>query len=510
MLVAKNISKKFSGVTALADISLELYAGKVNAIIGENGAGKSTLMKIFSGVYTQYSGEIIFNDKPVKFSGTRQAEEAGIAIIHQELNLVPYLSIAENVFLGREITNGLGVLDKKRMNQETAGLLARLNLHVHPDTKIAALKVGQQQLVEIARVLYANASVIIMDEPTSAISDKEVDNLFLIIQQLKQEGKIIVYISHKMKELFAIADRFVVLRDGSTIDSGDMRDITPDALIKKMTGRNLAVHERIAKNNTRELLSVKNISLRNPVLPQSNILSDISFRLHQSEVLGLYGLMGAGRTELMETIFGLHPKNTSGEIRVAGVARKITSAVDAIAAGIALVPEDRKHQGLILNQTVQSNISITVLEKLEQWGFVLNESKEKKLVADYIDKLGIKTASANNIAQNLSGGNQQKIVLAKWLATHPKILLLDEPTRGIDVNAKAEIYKLIKLLAADGMGIIVVSSELPEILTVSDRVLVMCEGALTANMPIEQANEAEILKCAIAKVNTNNIQGANI
>jgi ribose transport system ATP-binding protein len=500
MLVAKNISKRFGGVIALSNISLELHPGKVNAIIGENGAGKSTLMKIFSGVHTQYEGEIIYNDQAVKFSSPREAEDAGIAIIHQELNLVPYLSISENIFLGRELTNAFGMLDKKEMNEKTKQLLGKLNLKIKPDTKIAELKVGQCQLVEIARALYSNASVIIMDEPTSAISDKEVDNLFSITAQLRSEGKTIVYISHKLKELFTIADRYIVLRDGSTVDAGEMQSISQDELIQKMTGRKLSFEKSgTSVREADELLSLRNICLRHPYLRATNILTDISFQLHRGEILGLYGLMGAGRTELMETIFGLHPKNSSGQIQVHGHIQSIQSPADAIKAGIALVPEDRKLQGLILDQTIRSNISITILKKMEQWGLMLNGKKEKDLVNSYIGALSIKTSSGNNAAKNLSGGNQQKIVLAKWLATHPKILLLDEPTRGIDINAKAEIYKLMKSLASEGMGIIMVSSELPEILAVSNRVLVMCEGELTASIPIERATEAEILKNAIHK-----------
>jgi ribose transport system ATP-binding protein len=500
MLAAKNITKKFSGVTALSNISLELHPGKVNAIIGENGAGKSTLMKIFSGVHTEYQGEIILNEKPIKFQNTREAEDAGIAIIHQELNLVPYLSVAENIFLGREITNVLGVLDTKQMNEKAKQLLARLNLDVDPNTAIAELKVGQQQLVEIAKALHTNAAVIIMDEPTSAISDKEVDNLFGIINQLKAEGKTIAYISHKLKELFTIADRFVVLRDGTTIDAGDMKDVSQDELIQKMTGRKLNLEKSgKALVNASALLSVTKICLRHPLLRITNILTDISFALHKGEILGVYGLMGAGRTELMECIFGLHPKNASGEVLVNGKPCTIKTPADAIAAGIALVPEDRKKHGLILNQTIKSNISLTVLKQIEKWGFVLSSKKEKSLADNYIRKLSIKTSSEKNMARDLSGGNQQKIVLAKWLATHPQILLLDEPTRGIDINAKSEIYKLMKTLADEGMGIIMVSSELPEILAVSDRILVMCEGELTASIPIEEATEAGILKYAIHK-----------
>ncbi len=500
MLEAKNISKNFSGVKALSNINLTLYPGKVNAIIGENGAGKSTLMKIFSGVYTQYEGEIIYNGEPVKFTGTRDAEDKGIAIIHQELNMVPHLSIAENIFLGREITNAFGVLDKKQMNDITKQLLARLNLNINPETKIVEIKVGQQQLVEIAKALHTNASVIIMDEPTSAISDKEVDNLFSIIAQLKSEGKTIAYISHKFKELFAIADYYVVLRDGATVDAGDMQHATQESIIQKMTGRDITLQKRTANiDESQVMLSVKNICLRHPEIKSMNLLTNISFNLHKGEILGIYGLMGAGRTELMEAIFGLHPKNASGEIVVENKVCKIKSPVDAIKAGIALVPEDRKLQGLILNQSVNKNISLTILQQLQHWGIMLNHAKEKALSAKYIQRLGIKTSSGNNAAQNLSGGNQQKIVIAKWLATNPKILLLDEPTRGIDINAKSEIYKLMKSLADEGMGIIMVSSELPEILAVSDRVLVICEGTLTAKLLIDNTSEQEILKYAIHK-----------
>lgn len=500
MLVARNISKRFGGVRALSNINLELHPAKVNAIIGENGAGKSTLMKIFSGVITDYEGEIIFGDKAIRFANAREAEEKGIAIIHQELSLIPYLTVAENIFLGRELVNKFGILDKKKMNEQTRQLLLQLKLDISSNMKVAGLRIGQQQLVEIAKALHSGASVIIMDEPTSAISDKEVENLFHIIGQLKQEGKTIVYISHKLKELFAIADRYVVLRDGETIGAGDMKGVSQDELIQQMTGRKLNLERSgrvIAMGE--DLLKVKNINLRHPVLKQNNLISDISFNLHKGEILGVYGLMGAGRTELMECIFGLHPANSSGEIFINGKQVKIKSPAAAIEAGIALVPEDRKGHGLILNQTIRSNISITILQKLLQWGLIISGKKEKKLAEDYSSQLGIKTTSTNNAAKSLSGGNQQKIVLAKWLATHPRILLLDEPTRGIDINAKTEIYNVMKTLAAEGMGIIMVSSELPEIMAVSDRVLVMCEGKLTASLPTDKSTETEILKHAIHK-----------
>ena len=500
MLEAKHITKRFDGVVALSDVNLQLYPGKVNAIIGENGAGKSTLMKIFSGVHTQYEGEIVLNGKVVHFANTREAEAAGIAIIHQELNLVPYLSVAENIFLGRELVNSFGLLDKKKMQDETTLLLKKINLDISPSTKIATLKVGQQQLVEIAKALYTNAAVIIMDEPTSAISDKEVENLFKIIAQLKNEGKTVVYISHKLKELFTIADNYIILRDGQTVAAGEMRPVSQDELIQKMTGRKLGFEKTgKAVHDAPVLLTVRNLNLRHPVLQFTKVLSDISFNLHKGEILGVYGLMGAGRTELMESIFGLHPHNASGEVYINDQLVKIKSPASAIAAGIALVPEDRKLHGLVLNQTIKSNISITVLKQLEKWGLMLNSKKEKDLSHNYINQLGIKTSSDSAAAKSLSGGNQQKIVLAKWLATKPQILLLDEPTRGVDINAKSEIYKLMKSLATAGMGIVMVSSELPEILAVSDRVLVLCEGQLTASIPIEEATETGILKFALHK-----------
>lgn len=498
MLEARNISKEFSGVKALSGINLCLYPGKVNAIIGENGAGKSTLMKILSGVHAQYDGDIIYNQQKLQFANTKEAETAGIAIIHQELNLVPYLTIAENIFLGKEIVNRFGLLQQKEMLQATAELLQRLNLSIDPSTKVAELKVGQQQLVEIAKALHTNASVIIMDEPTSAISDKEVENLFSIIHELKGAGKIIVYISHKLNELFKIADCFVVLRDGKTIESGNMQEITKEGLLQKMTGRTVEMQHRISKSeDAEELFSINHLCLQHANKKGQNILNNISLNLHKGEILGIYGLMGAGRTELLETIFGIYPKLTTGTFKISTTKQTISSPADAIKAGIVLVPEDRKLQGLFLNQSVEFNISITILEILEKFGIVLNADKENGLAKNYIEQLNIKTASTKTAARNLSGGNQQKIVLAKWLATNPKILLLDEPTRGVDVNAKAEIYKLMKSLADAGLGIIMASSELPEILAVSDRVLVMCEGEITANVPIDEASESEILKYAI-------------
>lgn len=499
MLIAEHITKRFSGVTALDDVCLELHAGKVNAIIGENGAGKSTLMKILSGVYPDYEGRILFKNEVVRFQNTKQAQTAGIAIIHQELNLIPHLSITENIFLGREITTHWGTLDKKKMREQTGDLLRRLKLSMDPDTQIADLKVGQQQVVEIAKALLLDAEVIIMDEPTSAISESEVKVLFEIIRQLKQEKKAIVYISHKLDELFTIADRYIVLRDGKTIESGEMKGITQDDIIQKMVGREIKLVRMPApKTDRSELLSAKEISLRHPERKTEFLLNKISFKLFRGEILGIFGLMGAGRTELMETIFGLHPKLATGSIELDGVNLGIPTPQASIQAGIALVPEDRKRDGLMLGLDVQTTISITTLEELESLG-ILDSEKERKLSQKYISELKIKTSSEKQLVRNLSGGNQQKIVLAKWLATHPKVLLLDEPTRGIDIHAKNEIYKLITNLADQGLGIIMVSSELPEILAVSDRVVVMAEGNITAEFDAAGATEDQILKASIPK-----------
>jgi len=500
MLAVENITKRFPGVIALNNVSMELHAGKVNAIVGENGAGKSTLMKILSGVYNDYEGRILCKGKPVAFTGIREAQACGIAIIHQELNLIPYLSVRENIFLGREIVDRWGFLNKKAMQAKTGSLLQRLKLNVNPETLVADLKLGQQQVVEIAKALLTDADVIIMDEPTSAISGKEVDVLFDIINDLKRENKTILYISHKLDELFKIADHYIVLRDGCSVESGDMKGINQDQLIQKMVGRQIQIIRKQDKDTSQkgELLRIENVCLEHPVKKGENILKNISFRLRKGEIVGLFGLMGAGRTELMETLFGMHPKRSLGAIYVEDKPVTFHSPSDAIKAGIALVPEDRKKDGLVLGLDVRTNISLTTLEEMEH-GLFLNNNKEGALAHKYIDQLNIKTPSEKQAAKNLSGGNQQKIVIAKWLAKKPRVLLLDEPTRGIDINAKAEIYKLILQLSEAGLGIIMVSSELPEILAISDRVLVLCEGSLTAEIPILQANENTILKAAIPK-----------
>ncbi len=500
VLEIREITKKFPGVVALNKVSFKIEAGKATVIIGENGAGKSTLMKILSGVHTDYSGGIYFNGEKVCFQNTTDAEKRGISIIHQELNLIQNLSIYENIFLGRELENAFGLMDVPKMKSETRKLLAGLKLDLDPAMPIYKLKVGQQQMIEIAKALSFNCKVIIMDEPTSAISDKEVKILFEVIEKLKAEGKAVIYISHKLDELFEIAENYVVLRDGEFIEDGKIKDIDEEQLINKMVGRQIDISGRTENYCSEEkLFEVSKLYLKNSMLPESFILKDIDFQLKKGEVLGIFGLMGAGRTELMETIFGLNSEHRQGKIFLNDIPLDLSSPEKARNAGLALVPENRKQDGLVLGMDIKRNTSLSVLDSISLRGF-LSRNKEENLANSYIKKLKIKASSSAQKVEKLSGGNQQKVVLSKWLATNPKVLMLDEPTRGIDVNAKHEIYKLIKEFAAKGLGIIMVSSELPEILAVSDRVLVMAEGKITANFKItNQTSEDMILKAAIPK-----------
>lgn len=494
MLKAVNISKEFPGVKALSKVNLTFYPGMVNAILGENGAGKSTLLKILSGVYTSYEGEIILDDESVSFGNVKEAQAAGIAIIHQELNLIPHLSVAENLFLGREISNSFGFLNSQKMYDETKAVLQKLDLSISPNVLINKLKIGEQQLIEIAKALLTNARFIFMDEPTSALSDREIQNLHRIIKNLKQENKTIVYISHKMDELFSIADHFSVLRDGCNISAGKMTDSTEEQLVRDIVGRDVKILPKNSHTlNDEEVLRVSDLSLKHPTIKGQNLLSDISFSVQKGEVLGIFGLMGAGRTELLETIFGLNKNKCSYELEIEGKPTSIKSPKDAIDQGIAFVTEDRKEEGLVLGMDIAENISLTQLKSFD----LLNAGKDKSIAQKYIQSLKIKTPSEAEKCQNLSGGNQQKVVLAKWMVTNPKILFLDEPTRGIDINAKNEIYELIKEMATNGLSVILVSSEIPEILTLSDRIVVMAQGRIKATFSAQNATEDQLLKAAI-------------
>jgi ribose transport system ATP-binding protein len=499
LLKAHGIGKSFPGVRALDKVDILVRRGSLNALVGENGAGKSTLMNILAGVFPPDQGQILLNGKPVSFRNPREAQDVGVAIIHQELPLVPNLSVAENIFLGREPRTRLGLIDYRKMLSDARILLAPLDPDLDPRSLVSRFRVGAQQIVEIAKALSFNAQVIIMDEPTSAITEHEVTSLFRLIEQLKQQGVGIIYITHKLAELPRIADEITVLRDGRLIANKDFRDVTHDEIVRMMVGRDLVkLLPKAARAASENALEVRGISLKHSDRPGDFAVRDVSFDVRSGEVVGIFGLMGAGRTELLQTIFGLHPRNSSGTVAVAGKRVDIRSPGDAIAAGLALAPEDRKAEGLILIMSVAQNCSLASLKRTTQFG-MLRPMHERSLVAKLLNRLTVKTPSIHEPVRNLSGGNQQKVVLSKWLATEPKVLLLDEPTRGIDLNAKREIYALLDELAGNSLGIVVVSSELPEILSIADRILVLAEGRLTAEFDRGEATEEKILKAALPK-----------
>lgn len=497
VIEARKITKQFPGVLALNNVDLRVYAGKVNAVVGENGAGKSTLMNILSGVYIEYDGELLLDGKKVAFKDTTEARQAGISIIHQELQLVPHMSIAENIFLGREPLNKIRTIDYKKMKKESRVLLSKLTFDTDVNRKISSLRIGQQQIVEISKALSFDVRVLIMDEPTSALSESETNTLFKLIESLKSDGVAIVYITHKMDELTQLADYVTVLRDGCSVRESAVKNIQVDDVVKLMVGRDIKdFFVKQPHENSDVLLKIENMSLKKSGKSGKYLLENISFDVHASEVLGIYGLMGAGRTELFEAIFGLHPTLAVGSVYIDQKSIKINSPDDAIKAGIALIPEDRKHDGLVLNMAISHNMSLASMGKILKNG-LLNERLEQNQAEMYREKLNIKSYSSNQPVVKLSGGNQQKVVVSKWLATNPKILFLDEPTRGIDVNAKNEIYKIIDDLAVHGIAIVVVSSELLEIMAISDRIITICEGRYTDEFARREFNEEMILHAAL-------------
>lgn len=500
ILEARDVTKTFPGVIAVNNVTFKVYRREVCALVGENGAGKSTLMKVLSGVYPDYTGKIYLEGKEVRFKNPRDAQDHGIALIPQELDLVPNLSVAENIFLSREPTNNLGLINYRKMYEKTEELMYRLGMKIDPKSIVSDLSTGQQQMVAIAKALSLNSKVIIMDEPTSAISIHEVELLFEVIKSLKKEEKSIIYISHKLDEIFEIADRVTVMRDGRVVGEGLISDFSYDEIVRLMVGR--SIDKFFVKEQaeiTEEIFRVENIKLWNPERNKL-IVDNVSFNVRKGEVLGIYGLMGAGRTELLEAIFGVHPETTEGRIFLEGKEVKIRSPRDAVKLGIGLVPEDRKIAGLILQLAVTHNISIAplILGRISRLGLIRSRI-ETEIVESFIKRLNIKTPSPYQLVENLSGGNQQKVVLSKWLSINPKLLLLDEPTRGIDVNAKSEIYKLMSEMAKSGMGIVMVSSELPEILAMSDRILVMSEGRKTGEFQRGNVSEEDLLRAAIPR-----------
>ncbi|MDK2981402.1 MAG: ribose transport system ATP-binding protein [Chloroflexota bacterium] len=485
------ISKSFPGVKALNNVHLDVRRGEVHGLVGENGAGKSTLMKILSGAYVKDEGEIYWQGEKVEISKPKDSEELGIAIIYQEFNLVPQLSISENIWLGREhlANKTLQLIDWTEMHKRTKMLLDELNLDFDPKRPVAGLGVASQQMVEIAKALSLNAKLLIMDEPTSALSKNEVDQLFSVIRSLKEKGVSIIYISHHLDEVFEICDRGTVLRDGNYVATIDPKKTSKDELIQLMVGRTLdQQYPKVKAERGEELLRVEHLT-------REGVLKDISFSAYAGEVLGISGLVGSGRTELVKAIFGADPID-SGRIFVHGKEVRISSPQLAIEAGMGLLPEDRKYEGLVLILSVKENVSMASLDKLLKRG-LLQLNIEKSKVMDFVGKLRILTPSIDKQVQNLSGGNQQKVVLAKWLASQSRILIFDEPTRGIDVGAKVEVYNLMNELVKDGVAVIMVSSEMPEVLGMSDRILVIHQGELASVLDSEEATQEKILSAAM-------------
>lgn len=489
ILEMKGITKEFPGVKALNNVDLKIKPGTVHALMGENGAGKSTLMKILIGMYPEYDGEIIFDGNKVSFKTIKQALDMGISMIHQELTNIDHMTIAENIFLGKEPAAGNFWVNEKHMNRKTKELLNRIGVDLNPKTLMKDISVSEKQMVEIAKAISNDSKIIIMDEPTSAISDREVDQLFKIIRELTRNDVAIIYISHKMDEIFKISDQITILRDGTYIDTFDTKDLTNDHLVSLMVGRELTdlfpQRENIAKE---EILRVKNLN-------KESVFNGVSFHVRSGEIIGIAGLMGAGRTEVVNSIFGLDPYD-EGEIMIKGKKVKIKSPGDAIRLGIGLVSEDRKYYGLVLPLSVRENMTLSNLQSISKLS-VLLKTKERQIVNEKIREMSIKTPNSEQLVKNLSGGNQQKIVIAKSMLREPDVLILDEPTRGIDIGAKSEIYHLISKLAEQGKAIIMVSSEMSEILGLSDRILVLHEGRITGELSKEEANQEKIMKLAI-------------
>ncbi|MCA9126832.1 MAG: sugar ABC transporter ATP-binding protein [Planctomycetales bacterium] len=494
------VGKQFNAVRALDNVSFDVMPGELHAVMGENGAGKSTLMKILSGVINEYEGQLVLSGQPCRFADTREAENAGVSIIHQELNLVEQLPVAANIFLGRELTNRMGVLNQREMDRRAAELLTQLESPIPPTIRAGTLRVGDQQLIEIAKALSLDATILIMDEPTSALTESEVARLYGVIDRLRSRGVTILYISHKMDEVFRLADRITVLRDGRFVTTVNRVDTSPREIAHLMVGRELEPTHRASSSESQPtVLAVKGLSLAWPGHSKAWRLRSINFELHRGEILGIAGLMGAGRTELLECLFGASQVPPEGEIVLNGATLQFLHPADAMQAGIAMVTEDRKRIGLFSHMSVGSNITICALSELATKG-VLSPRRENDAANEQIGSLSIKTAGAEASINSLSGGNQQKCIIGRCLLTKPDVLLLDDPTRGVDIGAKAELYRLMQQLAEQGMAIIVTSSELPELLTVSDRILVLCEGEITGEFPRGLATEQNIMEAATSLV----------
>jgi ribose transport system ATP-binding protein len=489
VLQMRGITKTYPGVRALEDVDFDVRAGEVHAIVGENGAGKSTLMKILAGAQPKDSGSILIAGQQVEIGSPQKAMDLGVSIIYQEFNLVPYLNAAENIFLGREPRAAVpGFVDFRTMYHEAQTVIDRLGVPVNVRTPVNRLSIAQQQMVEIAKATSRKSKIIVMDEPSATLTEHELASLFSLIRQLKAEGVAIIYISHRLEEVFEIADRVTVLRDGKRIDTRNVSELTRDDIIRMMVGRALTqMIPKVPAPLGDNVLEVRNLN-------RKGVLHDISLHVRRGEVVGLAGLVGAGRTELARAIFGADPFD-SGQILIDGKPVRVRSPQDAIKLGIGLVTEDRKAQGLVLGMVVRENITLANLGALTRLNFIM-AGRERQVAREYVTSLTVKTPSIEQTVQNLSGGNQQKVVLAKWLFTQSKLLIFDEPTRGIDVGAKTEIYQLMNDLAAKGVGILMISSELPEVLGMSDRILVMHEGRIAGELQASEATQERIMHLA--------------
>jgi len=496
LLNMQKISKSFPGVRALDEVDLEVYEGEVLALVGENGAGKTTLMEILNphpaptGFYKQDSGRIFLRGEEIHPRNPGEAQALGISFIHQHFNLAPNLTVAENIFLGREPRRfkALRIVDKEEMQRKTGEILDLLGVDISPGALVGSLSVAQRQIVEIAKALSRDASLIIMDEPTSALDRDETERLFSIVRRLKSREISTIFITHRLEEVFEIADRVVVLRDGRRVGAMNISDADMDTVVRMMVGRELTMFPKQPAEIGDAIMEVEGLS-------RDGVLQNIGFQLRKGEILGFAGMVGAGRTEMAQALFGIDRKD-SGRIYIDGQEVRITSPRDALRAGMGLVPEDRQLQGLILLMAVKENVTLPGLDRISRWG-VINRSKEREIADYYVDKLMIQTPSIHQPVIGLSGGNQQKVVLAKWLALKPRVLVLDEPTRGIDVGAKADVHALMSEIAGQGIGIVMISSEMPEILGMSDRIIVMAEGRITGEFTREEADQEKIMSCAM-------------
>ncbi len=488
-LSLKNIKKEFPGVLALDDVSLEAKAGRVHALMGENGAGKSTLIKILAGAYNKDQGRILFDDKEVNIDNPNDSLNLGIKVVYQEIALIPEFTVGENIFLEKFPVNSLGIVNWKKLYNDCNNLLKKIGFNLNVKEKVANLSISEQQIVEIARAIFQNASVVVMDEPTSSLTPNEIEKLFEVIENLKKNNIAIIYITHKIDEIFKIANEVTVLRDGKLISHRDIKDTSEEILIQDMVGRKVEQKfDRPVKSFDKVLMNIKNISTKSK-------LKDISFNLYKGEILGFFGLMGAGRTELAKAIYG-YDNISNGSVEIDGQTLKKFNTQTMVKNGVGYVTEDRKGEGIIKDMNLRENMSLPSLEIFEKL-FTINKNKEKKISNEYIDKFEVKTPSSERLITLLSGGNQQKILLSRWLIRNLKIIILDEPTRGVDIGAKTEILRLINDLAKDGLSVILMTSEMNDLLTLSDRIIVMAGGKISKEFDRNEATQEEIFKASV-------------